>query len=35
MGKNAQVYLGSSELAAIISKLGRIPTKDEYFRLVR
>jgi aconitate hydratase 2/2-methylisocitrate dehydratase len=35
MGKNAQVYLGSSELAAIISKLGRIPTSEEYFELVR
>ncbi|MFU8767454.1 MAG: aconitase family protein, partial [Candidatus Methanoperedens sp.] len=34
MGKNAQVYLGSSELAAIISSLGRIPTPDEYFDIV-
>jgi aconitate hydratase 2/2-methylisocitrate dehydratase len=24
------VYLGSAELAAICSKLGRIPTKEEY-----
>jgi len=30
LGKNANVYLGSAELAAICSKLGRIPTKDEY-----
>jgi aconitate hydratase 2/2-methylisocitrate dehydratase len=30
MGKNSNVYLGSAELAAICSKLGRIPTKAEY-----
>src|SRR5205814_4665452 len=30
LGKNANVYLGSAELAAICSKLGRIPTKTEY-----
>jgi aconitate hydratase 2/2-methylisocitrate dehydratase len=30
LGKNSFVYLGSAELAAICSKLGRIPTKDEY-----
>ncbi len=30
LGKNANVYLGSAELAAICSRLGRIPTKDEY-----
>jgi aconitate hydratase 2/2-methylisocitrate dehydratase len=30
LGKNTNVYLGSAELAAICSKLGRIPTKDEY-----
>jgi aconitate hydratase 2/2-methylisocitrate dehydratase len=24
------VYLGSAELAAICSRLGRIPTKEEY-----
>ena len=30
LGKNSYVYLGSAELAAICSKLGRIPTKDEY-----
>ncbi len=30
LGKNANVYLGSAELAAICSKLGRIPTKSEY-----
>ena len=30
LGKNTFVYLGSAELAAICSKLGRIPTRDEY-----
>lgn len=35
IGKDAQVYLGSSEMAAVISKLGRIPTPDEYFEFVR
>ena len=30
LGKNTFVYLGSAELAAIASKLGRIPTKAEY-----
>jgi aconitate hydratase 2 / 2-methylisocitrate dehydratase len=30
LGKNAMVFLGSAELASICSKLGRIPTKEEY-----
>ena len=30
LGKNSNVYLGSAELAAICSKIGRIPTRDEY-----
>ncbi|MCM2346504.1 MAG: bifunctional aconitate hydratase 2/2-methylisocitrate dehydratase [Acidovorax soli] len=30
LGKNTNVYLGSAELSAIASKLGRIPTKAEY-----
>jgi aconitate hydratase 2/2-methylisocitrate dehydratase len=30
LGKNSNVYLGSAELAAICSKLGRIPSKAEY-----
>ncbi len=30
LGKGANVYLGSAELAAICSMLGRIPTKEEY-----
>lgn len=30
LGKGAQVYLGSAELAAVCAMLGRIPTKEEY-----
>ncbi len=30
LGKNTNVYLGSAELAAICSKLGRIPSRQEY-----
>jgi len=30
LGKNANVYLCSAELAAIASRLGRIPTVEEY-----
>ncbi|HWI78986.1 MAG TPA: aconitase family protein, partial [Ramlibacter sp.] len=30
LGKNTNVYLGSAELASICSKLGRIPTREEY-----
>ena len=30
LGKNTNVYLGSAELSAICSKLGRIPTQAEY-----
>ncbi len=30
LGRNSNVYLGSAELAAICSRLGRIPTKEEY-----
>ncbi len=33
LGDGAQVYLGSAELAAIISTLGRIPTPKEYFSI--
>ncbi|NPA44222.1 MAG: bifunctional aconitate hydratase 2/2-methylisocitrate dehydratase [Chlorobi bacterium] len=32
MGKGAQVYLGSAEMAAVVSVLNRIPTPDEYFK---
>jgi aconitate hydratase 2/2-methylisocitrate dehydratase len=31
MGKDAQVFLASAELAAIASILGRLPTTTEYF----
>ncbi|MEM6449866.1 MAG: bifunctional aconitate hydratase 2/2-methylisocitrate dehydratase [Cyanobacteria bacterium P01_D01_bin.105] len=34
MGKGAQVYLGSAELAAACSLLGRIPDKEEYLEVV-
>ncbi len=30
LGKNANVYLGSAELAAICSRLGHIPTREQY-----
>ncbi len=30
LGRNTNVYLGSAELAAICSRLGRIPTRGEY-----
>ncbi|ETD67947.1 bifunctional aconitate hydratase 2/2-methylisocitrate dehydratase [Pelistega indica] len=30
LGKDTNVYLGSAELAAICSRLGRIPTREEY-----
>lgn len=32
MGKGAQVYLGSAELAAVCALLGKIPTVEEYQR---
>ncbi|MCL6435808.1 MAG: bifunctional aconitate hydratase 2/2-methylisocitrate dehydratase [Leptolyngbyaceae cyanobacterium HOT.MB2.61] len=34
MGKGAQVYLGSAELAAVCALLGRIPTVEEYMEVV-
>jgi len=34
MGKDAKVYLGSAELAAVCALLGRIPTVDEYMEIV-
>jgi aconitate hydratase 2 / 2-methylisocitrate dehydratase len=30
LGKNTNVFLGSAELAAICSKLGKIPTVEQY-----
>ena len=34
LGKGAQVFLGSAELAAVASLLGKIPTKAEYMTAV-
>lgn len=34
MGRDARVYLGSAELAAVCAKLGRIPTHAEYLETV-
>ncbi|WP_412473650.1 bifunctional aconitate hydratase 2/2-methylisocitrate dehydratase [Halobacteriovorax sp. YZS-1-1] len=34
LGKGAQVYLGSAELAAICAKLGYIPKQDEYLSMM-
>ncbi|MEH1847035.1 MAG: bifunctional aconitate hydratase 2/2-methylisocitrate dehydratase [Nostoc sp.] len=34
MGKDAQVYLGSAELAAVCALLGRLPTVQEYLDIV-
>jgi aconitate hydratase 2/2-methylisocitrate dehydratase len=34
LGKNTNVFLGSAELAAVCSKLGRIPTLAEYHEAV-
>ncbi|HLE11153.1 MAG: bifunctional aconitate hydratase 2/2-methylisocitrate dehydratase [Bdellovibrionales bacterium RIFOXYD12_FULL_39_22] len=33
MGKDAKVYLGSSELAAVVALLGKIPTLSEYLEI--
>ncbi|MGG6265719.1 bifunctional aconitate hydratase 2/2-methylisocitrate dehydratase [Leptolyngbya sp. AN03gr2] len=35
MGKGAQVYLGSAELAAVCALLGKIPTVEEYMNVVQ
>jgi aconitate hydratase 2/2-methylisocitrate dehydratase len=35
MGKDANVYLGSAELAAVSALLGRIPTVEEYMEAVK
>lgn len=34
LGKGSQVYLGSAEMAAVVSKLGRLPTVQEYMDMV-
>lgn len=35
MGKGAQVYLGSAELAAVAALLGHMPNRDEYLEVYR
>ncbi len=35
LGKDARVYLGSAELAAVCARLGRIPGLEEYLALVQ
>jgi aconitate hydratase 2/2-methylisocitrate dehydratase len=35
MGNGARVFLGSAELAAVVSVLGRIPTVEEYLAIYR
>jgi aconitate hydratase 2/2-methylisocitrate dehydratase len=35
MGKDARVYLGSAELAAVCALLGKIPTVEEYMAIVK
>ena len=35
IGDGAKVFLGSGELGAIITNLGRIPTKEEYFAILK
>ncbi len=34
LGMGAQVYLGSAELAAVCAMLGRLPSVDEYMKIV-
>ncbi|WP_345991237.1 bifunctional aconitate hydratase 2/2-methylisocitrate dehydratase [Sulfurimonas sp. HSL-1716] len=34
LGKDAKVYLGSAELAAVCAMLGYLPTKEEYLNIV-
>jgi aconitate hydratase 2/2-methylisocitrate dehydratase len=34
LGKGSQVYLGSAEVAAVVSLLGRLPSKEEYMEIV-
>jgi len=34
LGKDSQVYLGSAEVAAVTSLLGRLPSKAEYMEIV-
>ena len=34
LGKDSQVYLGSSELAAVVALKGKLPTAEEYMEIV-
>lgn len=34
LGKGSRVYLGSAEMAAVVAKLGRLPTTKEYMEIV-
>ena len=34
LGKGAQVYLGSAELASVVALKGELPTKEEYLKIV-
>jgi aconitate hydratase 2 / 2-methylisocitrate dehydratase len=34
MGKDARVYLGSAELAAVCARMGKVPTPQEYLAMV-
>ncbi len=34
LGKNSKVYLGSAEVAAVAALLGKLPTVEEYMRIV-
>ncbi|MFA7091797.1 MAG: bifunctional aconitate hydratase 2/2-methylisocitrate dehydratase [Arcobacteraceae bacterium] len=34
LGKNSQVYLGSAEVAAVTALLGRLPSVEEYMKIV-
>jgi aconitate hydratase 2/2-methylisocitrate dehydratase len=35
LGKGSQVYLGSAELAAVVALSGKIPTAEEYLKVVQ
>lgn len=35
MGDGARVYLGSAELAAVTAVLGKLPTPEEYFKVMK
>ncbi|PCI23674.1 MAG: bifunctional aconitate hydratase 2/2-methylisocitrate dehydratase [SAR324 cluster bacterium] len=35
LGKDAQVFLGSAELAAVVALLGKLPSKEEYMEIYK